>query len=60
MSAGTLVSTALASVFLDLTGRYPGAGQDVLFNVHTTDARWSGIVSIHIGFKAGPDEQVVD
>ncbi len=36
-------STRPASVLPDLTGCHLGAGQDVPFNGHTADFRWSGV-----------------
>ena len=57
-------STVAISILRDLTTCLPDAGQDVLFNSHTTDLRWSGVFGTtwdsNLGQGEPFDEQVVD
>jgi len=57
-------SAAPASVLRDLTECHPGAGQDVPFNGHTADFRWSGVFGTTWGSNLGQgeplNEEVVD
>jgi hypothetical protein len=57
-------STAPTSVLRDLTGCHPGAGQDVPFNGHTADFRWSGVFGTtwdsNLGQGEPFNEEVVD
>lgn len=57
-------STAPASVLHDLTRCHQGAGQDVPFNGHTADFRWSGVFGTtwdsNLGQGEPFNEEVVD
>lgn len=49
-------STASASVFQVPTGYHPGADQDVPFNGHRADFRWSGVFGTTWNSKLGQGE----